>query len=134
LLFAVLSAAVTPLLRHAGLELQNDYELKMWPMLGQMVCFMAALCWLYVAGHLPRFFESLRYVGRMTLTNYLVQNLAGMLLFSGFGLALLHRLPYWAHTAMALAVFAAQILFSRFWLTHYSLGPVEWIWRRLSQR
>ena len=133
LLFAVLSAAVTPLLRLAGVDLQEVYELKMWPMLGQMVCFTAALCWLYVAGRLPRFFDSLRYVGRMTLTNYLIQNLVGMLLFSGFGLALLHRLPYWTHIALALALFAAQIAFSRFLLMGHSLGPVEWVWRRLSQ-
>jgi len=132
LLFAVVSAAVTPLLRLAGLDLPDVYELKMWPMLGQMVCFTAALCWLYVAGRVPRFFESMRCVGRMTLTNYLIQNLVGMLLFSGFGLALLHRLPYWAHTVMALALFAAQIVFSRFWLTRYSLGPVEWVWRKSS--
>jgi uncharacterized protein len=132
LLFAVLSAAVGPALRTVDVDLQSVYELKMWPMLGQMVCFMAALCWLYVAGRLPRVFESLRCVGRMTLTNYLTQNLIGMLLFSGFGLGLLHRLPYWAHTVMALAVFAVQIAFSRSWLTHYPLGPVEWVWRRLS--
>jgi uncharacterized protein len=132
LAFAVLSAALTPALRAAGVDLAEVYELKMWPMLGQMVCFMAALCWLYVAGRLPRFFESFRLVGRMTLTNYLVQNLVGMLLFSGVGLGLLHRMPYWAHTLLALLVFTAQIVLSRYWLTRHRLGPVEWLWRRLS--
>lgn len=132
LLFAVLSAAAGPALQTVDVDLHEIYELKMWPMLGQMVCFTAALCWLYVAGRWRRAFESLRYVGRMTLTNYLVQNLIGMLLFSGFGLGMLHRLPYWAHTLMALAVFAVQIAFSRYWLRHYQLGPVEWVWRRLS--
>jgi uncharacterized protein len=134
LAFAVSSAALTPLLRLVGVDLAAHHEIKMWPMLGQMVCFMAALCWLYVTARLPRVFESMRYVGRMTLTNYLAQNLIGMLLFSGFGLALLHRLPYWAHTALALGVFAAQIVFSRNWLARYPMGPVEWVWRRLSGR
>jgi uncharacterized protein len=113
-------------------DLQSVYDMKMWPLLGQMVCFMAALCWLYVAGRLPRVFESLRCVGRMTLTNYVAQNLVGMLLFSGFGLALLHRLAYWMHIALALLVFAAQIAFSRYWLSRHTAGPVESLWRRLS--
>jgi uncharacterized protein len=132
--FAILSAAVGPLLGLVGLDLSASYELKMWPMLGQMVCFMAALCWLYVSTRLPRAFEALRFVGRMTLTNYLMQNLVGLLLFSGFGLGLLHQIPYWAHTALALAVFFVQIVFSRHWLMRHPLGPVEWIWRKMSGR
>jgi uncharacterized protein len=57
-----------------------------------------------------------------------------MLLFSGFGLGLMHRMPYWAHTVLALVVFAVQIVFSRYWLMRHPLGPVEWIWRKLSAR
>jgi uncharacterized protein len=105
----------------------------MWPMLGQMVLFTAALCWLYVAGRLPRLFESMRCVGRMTLTNYLLQNLASLLVFSGFGLGLLHQLPYWAHTVMAAVIFTSQIVASRYWLARHETGPVEWLWRRLSR-
>lgn len=133
LLFAVASAAAGPALGAAGLNLRSVYDIGMWPMLGQMVCFTAALCWLYVAGRLPRFFESMRCMGRMTLTNYLVQNLAGLLLFSGFGIGLLHRLPYWMHTVLAALVFAVQIVISRYWLRRYQNGPVEWLWRRLSR-
>jgi uncharacterized protein len=132
LVFAVASAGLGVVAQRAGLDTRAHYDIKMWPMLGQMVCFMAALCWLYVAGRLPRFFESLRLVGRMTLTNYLLQNLFGMLIFSGFGLGLLHRMPYWAHVALALLVFAAQIAFSRAWLGRQAMGPIEYLWRRLS--
>jgi uncharacterized protein len=125
LAFAIASAVVpTP----------DGYDTRVWPMLGQMVCFMAALCWLYVAGRLKAFFESLRVVGRMTLTNYLLQNLVGMLLFSGFGLGLLHRLPYWAHVALGLLLFCLQIVFSRAWLARRPLGPVESWWRGVSRQ
>jgi uncharacterized protein len=97
-----------------------------------MVCFTAAICWLYVAGRGRRLFEWMRQAGRMTLTNYMVQNLLGMLIFSGFGLGLLHRIPYSAHIALAIAVFAAQVVFSRWWLARHRVGPVEWLWRRLA--
>lgn len=133
LAFAIVSGAAGPALHAAaGVDLQSFYDIKMWPMIGQMVCFAAALCWLHVAGRLPRFFEALRVVGRMTLTNYLTQNLLGMLIFSGFGLGLLHRMPYWMHSALALLVFGMQIVFSRYWLANRTTGPVERLWRRLS--
>jgi uncharacterized protein len=132
LAFAIASGAAQPALRAAGVEVAAFYDFRMWPMLGQMVCFMAALCWLYVAGRLPFVFQSLQCVGRMTLTNYLAQNLVGMLVFSGFGLGLLHRMPYWMHVFLALLVFAAQIAFSRYWLARWPTGPVERLWRRLS--
>jgi uncharacterized protein len=132
LAFAIAAAGANAAARAGGLEPRDHYDIEMWPMLGQMVCFAAALCWLYIAGRLPRFFESMRLVGRMTLTNYMIQNLLGLLVFSGFGLALLHRLPYWMHVALALIVFVLQVLFSRLWLARWPLGPVEALWRRLS--
>lgn len=70
----------------------------------------------------------------MTLTNYLLQNLFGMLIFSGVGLGLLHRMPYWAHVALALMVFGLQIAFSHAWLARRSTGPMESLWRGLSQQ
>jgi uncharacterized protein len=75
----------------------------------------------------------MRQAGRPTSTNYMTQNLMGMLIFSGFGLGMLHRIPSSAHIALALVVFAAQVLFSRWWLASHHTGPVEWLWRRLAR-
>jgi uncharacterized protein len=132
LAFAIVVAAVRALDGRGGGFLNDHYDIEMWFLLGQMVCFMAAICWAYSAGKLPRTFESLRFVGRMTLTHYMAQNLFGMLLFSGAGLALLHRMPYSAHVALAAVVFAVQISFSRWWLARHETGPMEWLWRRAS--
>jgi uncharacterized protein len=65
----------------------------------------------------------------MALSNYLMQSLIGTLLFYGYGLAL------WGHVGRAwqavgvLAVFALQMLGSRWWLARFRFGPVEWVWR-----
>jgi uncharacterized protein len=132
LVFALVSAGANAVAAASGIDLRAHYDIGLWPMLGQMVSFMAALCWLHVAGRMLRVFDSLRIVGRMTLTNYMIQNVLGLLIFSGFGLGLLHRLPFWAHLALALLVFALQIVFSRAWLATHTAGPVERLWRRLS--
>ena len=69
----------------------------------------------------------------MTLTNYFLQNLIGLLVFSGFGLGMLHKMPYSWHAGIAVVLFVAQVYFSRWWLARHHLGPMEWLWRTLSR-
>ena len=132
LIFAIVTAAARAGAEKLGLNPDDYYDIHFWPMLGQMAFFMAAICWLYARGRFQKFFEALQSVGRMTLTNYFVQNLAGLLVFSGVGLGLLYRMPYSLHVGIALTIFIAQIGFSRFWLARHPLGPIEWVWRKLS--
>jgi uncharacterized protein len=73
--------------------------------------------------------EQLSYVGRMALTNYLLQSFVGILLFYGFGLGLAGDFnPAWCLLG-AVAVFLLQILLSKWWLSRYYYGPIEWLWR-----
>ena len=133
LAFAIVTAAARSGAERLGLNPDNYYDVRFWPMLGQMAFFMAGICWLYAKGHLRVSFGSLQSVGRMTLTNYFVQNLIGLLVFSGFGLGLLYRIPYSWHVGIALVLFVAQVYFSRWWLARHRLGPVESVWRTLSR-
>jgi uncharacterized protein len=67
--------------------------------------------------------------GRMALTNYLSHTVINYLLFFGFGLALIGRVGVAACFVLSLAVYAAQIVLSRWWLAHWKYGPFEWLWR-----
>lgn len=73
-------------------------------------------------------------VGRMALTNYLLQSVICMFVFYGFGLALYGQVGTVAASAIALLVFAIQVPLSRWWLSRYQYGPAEWAWRRLTYR
>lgn len=65
--------------------------------------------------------------GRMAFTNYFVQVIVINLLASGYGLGLKVRpLLYLPAT---LALFGAEVVFSRAWLARFRFGPLEWIWR-----
>ncbi|MEU4079403.1 DUF418 domain-containing protein [Streptomyces venezuelae] len=68
-------------------------------------------------------------VGSMTLTGYLTQSLVCALLFTGYGAGLVGRVPPAGVLAIALALFAAQVVASRWWLRRYRSGPVEWALR-----
>lgn len=73
-------------------------------------------------------------VGRMALTNYLLQTVICVLLFYGYGLGLFGRFGALKATLIALAIFAFQVAASGLWLKYFAYGPMEWIWRQLTYR
>lgn len=68
-------------------------------------------------------------VGRMALTNYLTHSVIGLIFFFGIGFGLAGTLRPAEFYGVALLIFAAQILFSRWWLSTHEQGPVEAFWR-----
>jgi uncharacterized protein len=67
-------------------------------------------------------------MGRMALTNYLMQTIIAIALFYGVGLGWgLKSLV--AIEAIAVAVFITQVLWSHWWLRRFQFGPMEWLWR-----
>ncbi len=89
----------------------------------------AALLWIK-----PRSLPWLAYTGRMSLTNYLMQSVLLGFVFYGYGLGLFGKLTLETGACIAVALYAAQVVFSQWWLRHYRFGPMEWLWRRLSYR
>jgi uncharacterized protein len=71
-------------------------------------------------------------VGRMALTNYLLQSVAGIAVFYGLGLGLFGRARPLAVCGIALGIFSIQAVLSRIWMARFAYGPAEWIWRRLT--
>ena len=69
-------------------------------------------------------------VGRMALTNYLLQSLVCVVLFTTtdlygkVGPALL--------IVPTIVVYAGQVWFSNWWLRRFRYGPMEWLWRSLT--
>jgi uncharacterized protein len=72
------------------------------------------------------------YVGRMALTNYLLQSLICTTLFYSYGLGLYGRVGPLADFFIGVVIYSAQVPFSRWWLSTHRYGPMEWIWRRLT--
>ncbi len=84
------------------------------------------------AGKLPRLRARLAAVGRMALTNYLLQSVIGVLVFYGYGLGLFGRVDRFGLWWFILAVWALQLIWSPWWLSRFRFGPVEWLWRSLT--
>jgi uncharacterized protein len=73
-------------------------------------------------------------VGRMALTNYLLQTVICVFIFYGYGFGQFGRFGATKATLTALTIFIFQILLSTQWLRYFSYGPMEWIWRQLTYR
>jgi len=71
-------------------------------------------------------------MGKTALTNYLVQSLLLGVLFTGYGLGLVDRLPPLAVMAVVPVVFAGQMAASRLWLRGHPYGPAEWVLRAVT--
>jgi uncharacterized protein len=84
------------------------------------------------AGALPWLTARLAAVGRMALTNYLMQTLLCTTLFYGYGFGLFDRLDRAQLLGVVGAVWLLQLAYSLPWLRHFRFGPAEWLWRSLT--
>ncbi len=70
--------------------------------------------------------------GRMALTNYLTQTMIQSVLFMGWGLGLYERMSIVWVPLLSIAILAAQMVLSHWWLNRFRFGPFEWLWRSLT--
>ena len=89
--------------------------LGFWPQLSRFKLVIAIAC-----------------VGRMALSNYLLQTLICTTLFYQFGLFM--KFDRLTLLIFVIPVWLANLLFSWIWLRFYRQGPVEWLWRQLTLR
>jgi len=71
-------------------------------------------------------------IGRTAFSNYLLQSVLGTLIFYSYGLGFFGQVGPALLLPMTIVIFAIQVAISRWWLTQYRFGPMEWVWRRLT--
>ncbi|HYI94380.1 MAG TPA: DUF418 domain-containing protein [Bryobacteraceae bacterium] len=112
------------------------------------VCAISAAPWsplivavAYVSGFLlvlPKLREStvagFAAVGRMALTNYLLQSVILGFVFYGYGFGLLGRVGTATAAALGVLLYVIQVKVSSLWLGYFQFGPMEWVWRSLAYR
>ncbi|GAA0267928.1 DUF418 domain-containing protein [Alteraurantiacibacter aestuarii] len=112
-----------PMQRQAG-----EWALDQWRSLAA-TAFQVSLFVLAWQTPVRRVLQWLAGPGRMTLTLYVGQSLIAVPLLYGFGAGLWDDGSHAVMVMAGIALFAAQILFARWWYRHYRYGPLEWTWR-----
>ncbi|HMO12573.1 MAG TPA: DUF418 domain-containing protein [Pirellulaceae bacterium] len=75
---------------------------------------------------------ALRAVGRMALTNYLMQSVLATTIFYGFGLGWFGQVSRTEQLGIVAGIWVLQLVWSPVWLHYFRFGPFEWLWRSLT--
>ncbi len=96
------------------------------------IFYISGISLLFRQKYFQNILRPLAAMGRMALTNYLLQTVFGLLIFYKFGLGLFDKTSPSINILLAIVVFYLQLKFSQVWLRHFNQGPVEWLWKGLS--
>ena len=73
-------------------------------------------------------------VGRMALTNYIMQSVFYLFIFFHCtqGFKLYGKITLTETYLLAFVLFSFQVLFSKWWLARFKQGPIEYLWKKLA--
>lgn len=94
--------------------------------------YVTGLALLFLSEKRRRFLKPFAAVGRMALTDYLMQSVVMTLFFYHYTTGLYGRVGPAIGWGVTIVFFAAQIAFSNWWLSMYRFGPMEWLWRGMT--
>lgn len=80
-------------------------------------------------GRLGKVLMAFSPVGRMSLTNYIMQSVIATFIFYSYGLGLYGKMSVLAGTVIVFVIFGLQMALSRLWMKRFRYGPLEWLWR-----
>ena len=71
-------------------------------------------------------------LGRTAFSNYILQTLICTTIFYGHGLGYFGSVSRVNQMLLVFSIYATQLILAPLWLKYFSLGPLEWVWRRLT--
>ncbi len=71
-------------------------------------------------------------VGRLALSNYLLQTVVATSMTYWWGMRLFGGITRVQQIALVVAIYLGQIVLSVLWLRFFTMGPLEWLWRSLT--
>jgi uncharacterized protein len=98
-----------------------------------MVFYVATIIRAVCNEHWRQRIAPITLAGRMPLSNYLLQTLIAVTIFYHWGFGLWNKVGPALDLVIAVAIFfVIQVPLSRWWLSHYQVGPMEYLWRVLT--
>ncbi|MBD8038548.1 DUF418 domain-containing protein [Solibacillus sp. A46] len=92
--------------------------------------YMALFTLLYLANHESKLSKAFASVGRLSLTNYLMQSLIFTTIFYGYGFGFFGELGVAIGLVLAFTFYAIQLFASTLYAKRFSIGPVELLLRK----
>jgi uncharacterized protein len=96
------------------------------------LAYVASICMLWMKVNEISRLNVFAPVGRMALTNYIMQTILAIIIFYGFGFGLGQKFGLVYLFPIAIIIYIIQVIYSHIWLRYFQYGPLEWIWRQLT--
>lgn len=110
-----------------------DILITAWRNFAMMTFYVSGITLLYYRTRAHRVIEHLSYIGKMSLTDYLLQSMVGAFLFYNWGLALYQYCSHGLSFLMGIAFCVVLYCFCRWWTKGHRRGPLEEVWARLTR-
>ena len=103
------------------------YNFSMMMMMVSLIVF----AW-YIFKGFRRVLHCFCVMGRMSLTNYLLQSIIGSFIFCGYGLGCYNYLGTTYAVMIGCGIIVCQYIFARYWFVYHTRGPLESVWRKMT--
>lgn len=121
---------------NSGFHILSTFPFLLWSYhlgrIGMALGYLGLVALILQSGHLAALTTKFAAVGRTALSNYLLQSVLGLLIFSGLGLALFGELSRAQLYLVVALIWCLQLWLSNWWMTRYRYGPLEHLWRGLT--
>ena len=98
-----------------------------------LLAYISLLLLWYQSNLFQRVKLIIQAMGKLALTNYILQSVIGVLLFTGLGLGYFGVLGRVQLVILAIIVCCLLAILSMLWIKYFYYGPLEWVWRSLSK-
>lgn len=106
--------------------------LTAWRNFGMMSFYVAGITLLYYNTRARKAIDQLSYIGKMSLTDYLLQSVVGGFIFYNWGLGCFHWASHGWSFLLSIIFLVVLYFFCRTWARNHRRGPLEEIWARLT--
>lgn len=101
-----------------------------WANFSFMLILLSGFILLFRTKYFNRKLNFFSYMGRMSMSNYIMQSIMGSFVYYGFGLGLYKYTGATYCFLIGIVLATIQFLFSYWWMKNHKQGPLETIWHK----
>lgn len=117
---------------HPGVLRPLQTILTMWSNMAFTAILVSGFFLLYQRDKFQRTLNVFAPLGRMSMSNYIIQSVLGSFIYYGYGLGMYAKAGSTYAILIGIGLITLQILFSKWWMRSHKQGPFETIWHRLT--
>lgn len=96
------------------------------------LCYLSLILNWVESGVAQRLAQVIGNLGKMALTGYLLETVGMSIIMLYWGFGRFGDTTWTERTLYLVGIYLLILLFANFWMKHFVMGPMEWIWRSIT--